>query len=180
LEEKRLELLRELVPSVARITLLGNSANPYSVLSFKRVIDLATSMGVQCDGINLNEVGGLENALGRLHIARPDGVLLPGVPALLPQRERITAFMAAERIPAVYPWPEFVEVGGLAVYATDFDDLFRQAAGYMDKILRGVAPAELPVQQAATFRMTINLRAANALGITVPQALLARADEVIE
>jgi putative ABC transport system substrate-binding protein len=167
LEAKRYELLRELVPGLTRIAMLGNSANPYSVMAVKQVTDLAKRAGI-------------ESGLERLREARPDGALLPGVPALLVYRERITAFMADNRIPAVYPWPEFVEAGGLAVYSTNFDDLFRQAAGYMDKILRGVSPAELPVQQAAVFQMVINLRAAKTLGLTVPQSLLARADEVIE
>jgi putative ABC transport system substrate-binding protein len=180
LEAKRYELLRELVPGLTRIAMLGNSANPYSVMAVKQVTDLAKRAGIYCEGININEVGGLESGLERLREARPDGALLPGVPALLVYRERITAFMADNRIPAVYPWPEFVEAGGLAVYSTNFDDLFRQAAGYMDKILRGVSPAELPVQQAAVFQMVINLRAAKTLGLTVPQSLLARADEVIE
>ena len=80
----------------------------------------------------------------------------------------------------VYPFREFAEAGGLLVYATNFDDLFRQAAGYVDKVLKGAAPGELPVQQAATFELVINLRAAKALGLTIPPVLLGRADEVIE
>ncbi len=101
-------------------------------------------------------------------------------PALFPYREAIVEFMAANRIPAVYPFREFAEAGGLLVYATNFDDLFRQAAAYMDKVLRGAAPGELPVQQAATFELVINMRTAKALELTVPPVLLARADEVIE
>jgi putative ABC transport system substrate-binding protein len=180
LEEKRLELLHELVPGMARVVVLGNAANPYSVLAIEHVKNLATFLGVSCEGINIDEAGGLESVLERLGRAHPDGVLVPGVPALLLYREPITAFMAANRIPAVYPWPEFAEAGGLAVYSTNFDDLFRQAADYMDRILKGALPGELPVQQATTFQRVINLRAAKALGLTIPPSVLALADEVIE
>jgi len=89
-------------------------------------------------------------------------------------------FMAANRLPAVYPFREFAEAGGLVAYAANFDVLFRQAAGYVDKILKGAAPGELPVQQATTFELLVNLAAAKALGLTIPRAILARADEVIE
>jgi putative ABC transport system substrate-binding protein len=101
-------------------------------------------------------------------------------PALFPYRKAITDFMAANRIPAVYPFREFAEAGGLLVYATNFDDLFRKAAEYVDKVLHGARPDELPVQQAATFELVINMRAATAIGLTIPPVLLARADEVIE
>jgi len=102
------------------------------------------------------------------------------VPALLLHCEPISAFMAANRIPAVYPWPDCAEAGGLAVYSTNFDDLFRRAADYMDRILRGTLPSDLPVQQATTFQLIINLKTAKGLGLTVPPSILARADEVIE
>jgi putative tryptophan/tyrosine transport system substrate-binding protein len=180
LEEKRLELLHELIPRMARVVMLGNVANPYSALAFKQVKRLATSLGVSCESLNVDEAGGLDSVFERLGRAHPDGVLVPGVPALLLYRERITGFMTANRIPAVYPWPEFAEVGGLAVYSTNFNDLFRQAAEYMDRILKGTPPGELPVQQATTFQLIINMRAAKALDLTVPLTLLARADEVIE
>ena len=180
LEEKRLELLCELVPGLVRVVMLGNAANPYSALAFKHVKSLATSLSMSCEGLNIDEAGGLDSVFEKLGGAHPDGVLVPGVPALLLYRDRITAFMAASRIPAVYPWPEFAEAGGLVVYSTNFGDLFRQAADYMDRILKGTPPGELPVQQATTFELVINMRAAKALGLTVPMTLLGRADEVIE
>jgi putative ABC transport system substrate-binding protein len=101
-------------------------------------------------------------------------VLIAAAPALFPYRKPIVEFMAANRIPAIYPFREFAEAGGLVVYATNFDDLFRQAAEYVDKVLKGTAPGELPVQQAATFELVINMRVAKA------PVLLARANEVIE
>jgi putative ABC transport system substrate-binding protein len=99
---------------------------------------------------------------------------------LLAQRRRIVEFMTANRLPAIYPYPEFTEAGGLISYSPDFDDLFRQAAVYVDKILRGTNPGDLPVQQASKFKLVINLKTAEALGLTIPVLILAQADEVIE
>jgi putative tryptophan/tyrosine transport system substrate-binding protein len=92
----------------------------------------------------------------------------------------MVAFMAANRLPAIYPYREPVEAGGLMAYGPNYDDLYRRAAGYVDKILKGASPGELPVQQAATFELLVNLAAAKVLGLTVPPLILARADEVIE
>jgi putative ABC transport system substrate-binding protein len=180
LEEKRLELLHELAPGIARVVMLGNAANQYSAKATRRVEGLAQVAGLDFAAVDIGAAGGLENALERLRNARPDGVLVPGVPVFLLYCEPITAFMAANRIPAVYPWPDFAEAGGLAVYSTNFDDLFRQAAGYMDRILKGTPPGDLPVQQATTFQLVINLKTAEALGLKVPPSILARATEVIE
>ena len=180
LEEKRFELLRELVPGLRQIAMIGNAGNPYSVMAVNRIRELANAAGVGFTEINMDQAGGLESGLDKLRAARPDGALAAAAPALYPLRKPITEFMAANRIPAVYPFREFAEVGGLMVYATNFDHLFRQAAEYVDKVLRGAAPGELPVQQAATFELVINTRAAKAIGITIPPVLLARADEVIE
>src|SRR5262249_55195721 len=105
LEEKRFELLRVLVPALRRIVLLSNAGNPYSTLALKRVIELATPADLTVEAINIDEAGGLESAFERLHRARPDGVLVPGVPALLIHHRQIVEFMAAHSIPAVYPWP---------------------------------------------------------------------------
>jgi ABC-type uncharacterized transport system substrate-binding protein len=112
--------------------------------------------------------------------AHPDGVLVTAAPALFPYRKAIVDFVAANWLPAVYPFREFAEAGGLVVYATNFDDLFRQAAAYVDKVLKGVSPGDLPVQQAATFELLVNMTAAKVLGLTIPPSILARADEVIE
>jgi putative ABC transport system substrate-binding protein len=180
LEEKRFELLRELVPGLRRLAMLGNGGNPYSVIAVKRIRELATAAGMAFDEINVDEAGGLESGLQKLRQIRPDGAMAAAAPALFPYRKPIAEFMAANRIPAVYPFREFAEAGGLVVYATNFDDLFRHAAEYMDKVLRGTPPGELPVQQAATFELVINMRAAKAIGLTIPPVLLARADEVIE
>jgi putative ABC transport system substrate-binding protein len=180
LEEKRFELLRELVPGLHRLAMLGNAGNPYSVIVLNRIREVATATGLEFEEVRLDEAGGLEAGLQRLRRAHPDGALVAAVPALFPYRQPITDFMAANRIPAVYPFREFAEAGGLIVYATNFDNLFRDAADYVDKVLRGTPVGELPVQQAATFELVINMRAAKAIELTIPPLLLARADEVLE
>ena len=180
LEEKRFELLRELVPGLRHLAMLGNAGNPYSLMAVKRIREVSTAAGLGFMEINLDQAGGLEGGLAKLREARPEAALVAAAPALFPYRKPIAEFMAANRIPAVYPFREFAEAGGLLVYATNFDDLFRHAAEYVDKVLRSALPGELPVQQAATFELVINMRAAKAIGLTIPPLLLARADEVIE
>ena len=180
LEAKRLELLREFVPGMARIAFLGNTANPYVVNALQQLQAMAERGGLKSDAVMLEMPGALESGVARLTRARPDAVLVLAAPALFPYRQTIVDFMARHRLPAIYAFREFAEVGGLIAYSTNFDDLFRQAADYVDKILRGATPGELPVQQAATFELVINQKTAGALGLAIPQMLLARANEVIE
>jgi putative tryptophan/tyrosine transport system substrate-binding protein len=180
LEEKRFELLRELVPGLRRLAMLGNTGNPYSVMALKRIREVTLAAGLQFEEVTFDKAGGLEPGLQLLRQVQPDGALVAAVSALFPYRQPITDFMAANRIPAVYPFREFAEAGGLIVYATNFDDLFRQAADYVDKVLRGTSAGELPIQQAATFEIVINMRTAKAMELTIPPLLLTRADEVIE
>jgi putative ABC transport system substrate-binding protein len=180
LEAKRLELLREFVPRMTRIALLGNADNPYSAAALKQIRALAEQGGLKTDAIALEVPFDLQGGLVSLTRERPDGVLVIAAPALFPYRKEIVEFMALHRLPAIYPFREFAEAGGLIAYATNFDDLFRQAADYVDKILSGTPPGDLPVQQATKFELVINLRTASALGLSVPPVLLSRADEVIE
>jgi putative ABC transport system substrate-binding protein len=180
LEAKRLEFLRELVPRMARIALLGNADNAYVVAALKLVQGLAEQGGLKADPITLQVPLDLQAGLAPLIRTRPDAVLVISAPALFPYREEIVGFMAANRLPAIYPFREFAEVGGLVAYATNYDELFRQAADYVDKILNGTPPGDLPVQQASKFELVINLRTASALGLSIPPVLLSRADEVIE
>jgi ABC-type uncharacterized transport system substrate-binding protein len=180
LEAKRLELLREFVPGTKDLALLGNADNPYSAAALKHLQGIAEQHGLKAEGITLEVPFDLQAGLAALTRARPDGVLVIAAPALFPYREEIAEFMALHRLPAVYPFREFAEAGGLIAYATNFDERFRQAADYVDKVLNGTPPGDLPVQQAAKFELVINLRTANALGLSVPPVLLSRADEVIE
>ena len=180
-EEKRFELLRELVPGMTRIVMLGNIGNLYADLAIKRLEPLVEAAGLKFEGVKIDAQSGLEGGLDAVRRARPDGVLV-AVPAFYTPRvyRPMVAFMAANRLPAIYSNREIVEAGGLIAYSTNFDDLLRQAAGYVDKILKGASPGELPVQQAATFELLVNLTTAKALGLTIPPMIIARADEIIE
>jgi ABC-type uncharacterized transport system substrate-binding protein len=182
LEEKRFELLRDLVPGMTRIVMLGNTGNLYADLAMKRVQTLVEALGLKFEGVKIEAVNSLESGLNAVRRANPDGVLVAAVPAFYyPDIYRtMVAFMAANRLPAIYNTREFVEAGGLISYSTNFDDQFRQVAGYVDKILKGTSPGELPVQQAATFELLVNVTTAKALGLTIPPLILARANEVIE
>jgi putative ABC transport system substrate-binding protein len=182
LEEKRFELLRELVPGMTRVVMLGNVGNLYADLAMKRVEPLVEAAGLKFEGIKIDAVNGLENGLEAVRRVNPDGVLVAAIPAFYSPRiyRPMVAFMAANRLPAIYNTREFVDAGGLMSYAPNFDDLLQQAAGYVDRILKGASPGELPVQQAATFELLVNMTTAKALGLSLPPLILARATEVIE
>jgi putative ABC transport system substrate-binding protein len=180
LEGKRLELMRELLPGLARVMMLGNRPNTYIDLAMESVESLATTAGLKFDGVKVDSVNGLGPGLDVIRKAHPDAVLVAAATAFFPYRKTIAEFMADNRLPAIYGFPEFAKAGGLIAYSTNFDDLFRQAADYVDRILRGASPGELPVQQATVFKLLINLTAVKPLGLTIPPAILARADEIIE
>jgi putative tryptophan/tyrosine transport system substrate-binding protein len=182
LEDKRFELPRDLVPNTTRVVMLGNIGNLYADLAMKRVRTLVEAAGMKFEGVKINPTNDLEGGFNAVRRARPDGVLVVAVAAFnAPGINRpMAAFMAANRLPAIYAYREHVEAGGLMAYGTNYDDLFRQAAGYVDRILRGQSPGELPVQQAATFELVLNLATARTLDLTIPPMIVARADEVIE
>lgn len=180
LESKRLELVREIVPKALRIAALGNRGNPYSTAAMAAIHRVAAAAKIELLPIEGSAGGGLDDALSKLRGSAADAVLMLSITAFFPYRQKIVEFMAVNRLPAIYPFPEFVKAGGLICYATDFDALFRQAADYVDKILRGASPSDMPVQQAERFTLIVNSVTARALGLKVPQSILARADEVIE
>jgi putative ABC transport system substrate-binding protein len=179
LEAKRLELLREIVPSAKRIVVLGNRGNPYSAAAMASV-RVAAAGSLELLPIEAAAGNGLDDALIKMRASNPDAALILSIPAFIPDSRKIAEFMATNQLPAIYPYPEFIEAGGLMCYATNFDDLFRRAADYVDKILRGASAGELPVQQATAFLLIVNLRVARALSLTIPGLILAGADEVIE
>lgn len=177
---KHVGLLKDLIPGIRRVAVLSNSANPAAAIGIRYAETAAKATGLTLDHVAIRDASDLETALpalGRLH---PDAALVIADSQLLVQRQRIVEFMMASRLPAIYAYPEFAEAGGLISYSPDFDDLFRQAAAYVDKILRGANPGDLPVQQASKFKLVVNLKTAEALGLTVPPMILAQADEVIE
>jgi putative tryptophan/tyrosine transport system substrate-binding protein len=180
LEGKRLELLRDLLPQLSRVAMLANAANPLVDASMQNLRTTAEQLRINFDIFGVRSSGEIEAALQRLNNARPDGVLIASDLLLLTRRSEIAEFLATNRLPAVYPFREYAGVGGLMIHGANLGSLFERAAGYVDRILKGAKPADLPVQLATEFELIINLKTAAAMGLTVPPTLLARADEVIE
>jgi putative ABC transport system substrate-binding protein len=180
LEVKRLELLKELLPQLARVGILGNAANPFLDVVLKNLRPTAEQLRVGLELVEIHNSDQIEAALVRLDRAHPDAVLVPADNLMLTKRSEIAAALARSKLPAIYAIREFAAAGGLIVHGANLGVLFERAAGYVDRILKGARPADLPVQLATEFELIINLKAAAAIGVTIPPTLLARADEVIE
>ena len=180
LEEKRLELLKEVIPRLSRVAVLANTANPLNLINLDTARRVAQRLGVTIEVVDVKSDKDVESALVQIKGLRPDAVLLASDNVLLGERKQIVEAMAANSIPAIYPFREYADVGGLLIYGANLSVLFERAADYLDKLLKGAKPGDLPVQQATAFELIINLKAALGLGLTVPPSVLARADEVIE
>jgi putative tryptophan/tyrosine transport system substrate-binding protein len=177
---KQIGLLKDLIPGIRRVAVLFNATQPGAIVGVRHAETAAKAAGLTLDNIQIGNASDLETALPALSGLHPDAALVIAGTLLLAERQRIVEFMNASRLPAIYAYQEFAEAGGLISYSTDFDDLFRQAAVYVDKVLKGANPGDLPVQQASKFKLVVNLKTADALGLTVPALILAQADEVIE
>jgi putative tryptophan/tyrosine transport system substrate-binding protein len=176
---KRIELLKELVPSLSRVALLHNMGNPVAPPEWEETKTAARSLGVQAELLDVRSQDDLSRAF-ELAVRQHVDALLIGIDGLTQMHQQSIVDLAARhKLPAVYPDREFVEAGGLIAYAVNYPDLYFRAAGLIDKIFKGAKPAELPVEQPTKFEVVINLKTAKALGITIPQSLLLRADEVI-
>jgi putative ABC transport system substrate-binding protein len=181
LEGKRLELLKEAVPRLSRVALLWNPANPALTVIFQETQIAAQALRLTLQPVvEVRRVTDFENAFSTIAGARPQALVVLVDRLLLAHRRRIVDFAANSRLPAMYGYRDYVDAGGLMSYAPSNIDLFRGAAIYVDKILKGANPANLPVQQPAKFELVINLKAAKALGLTIPPSLRLRADEVIQ
>ena len=180
LEGKRLELLKDLLPQLSRVAMLANAANPLAHASMQNLRTTAEQLRINFDIFEVHSIAEIEVALQQLNNARPDGVLIASDLLLLTRRSEIAEFLAKNKLPAVYPFREYAEVGGLMIHGANLGSLFERAAGYVDRILKGAKPGDLPVQLATEFELIINLKSAAAIGLTVPPTLIARADEVIE
>jgi putative ABC transport system substrate-binding protein len=176
---KRLELLREVVPALRRLAIMANMGNPASVLEMGEVQAAAGTLGLTVVTVEIRGIEDIAPAFETLK-ARADALYVPSDPLVGTHRIRIITLALAARVPAIYGSREYVEVGGLISYGPNFPDLFRRGADYVDKILRGAKPGEIPVEQPTNFEFAINLTTAKALGLEIPPTLLARADEVIE
>jgi len=178
---KWLEILRELMPSVKKVGFMFNPATaPYSGLYFRSIQEGGRTFGIEPYLIPVDDESGVERSLSSLGLQPDSGLIVLLDAFTLHNRNMIIHQVAQYRISAVYTVRQFPESGGLVSYGVEFADLFRQAAIYADRILKGAKPGELPVQQPTRFELVINLKTAKALGLTVPPMLLARADEVIE
>ena len=180
LDGKRLELLKDLLPHLSRVGILANSANPVLEASLRKLHPAAETLRVAVEVFDMQAGGGLEAALLQLAQTHPDAVLVAPDLLLLTRRSDIAAALAKSKLPAVYPFREYSDVDGLMIHGANLGVLFERAAGYVDRILKGAKPADLPVQLATEFELIINLKTAAAIGLTVPPTLIARADEVIE
>jgi len=180
LSGKWLELLKEIAPSLTRAIVLWDPAITSGIGQFAIIQAAATSAGVDLKPVNLSDAGEVERAI-TVFAGVPNGGLIVTASALSTvRRDLIIALAARHKLPAVYYERHFVVAGGLMSYGANFVDQYRQAAGYVDRILKGEKPADLPVQAPTKYELVINLKAAKALGLTVPPSLLSRADEIIE
>ena len=180
LSGKRLQLLKEVVPHAMRVAVIWNDSNPAAAGNLAETRTAARSMGVDLQSVEVRNASDLDLALEAVAAARPSAFLALTNGMFLANRTRIVEFTARSRLPAIFPDREFVQAGGLMAYGPSLTANFRRAAGYVDKILKGAKPADLPVEQPTQFELVINLKTARALGITIPPSLLLRADEVIQ
>jgi len=181
LSGKWLELLKEIAPNLTRIAILRDPALAAGIGQFAAIQAVApSSLGVELSPIDVRDGGEIERDVATFARESNGGLIVTGSSSAAVHRELIVMLAARHRLPAVYPFRYFVTSGGLISYGPDPIDVFRRAAGYVDRILKGEKAADLPVQAPTTYELAINLKTAKALGLTLPPSLLARADEVIE
>lgn len=180
LNAKRLELLKELAPTVNRVAVLTNPASPYSEPFMKESADASRAYNLQLQLVEVDDPARFDPAFGAMARDRAGALMVLTDVMFITQRRRIVELAALHRLPAIYGEREFIEAGGLMFYGAGLADMYRHAATHVDKILKGAKPADLPVEQPTKFEMVINLKTAKALGLTIPRALLLRADRTIE
>jgi putative ABC transport system substrate-binding protein len=179
LEGKRLEIFKQAVPKLSQVVTLLNPANPFTTISWRAMQPAAEVLSLTLQPVEARGPNELDRALAAIKEARPDGLIIVPDRFLLTYRAAIVQFMAEHRLPGMFPFREFAQEGGLLAYGPDYTDMYRRAAIYVDKILKGAKPADLPMEQPTTFELMINLKTAQALGLTIPPTLLFQADEVI-
>jgi putative ABC transport system substrate-binding protein len=176
---KQLELLKEIVPRLSRVAVLGHSTEPGNAQALREVEVASGAFGVQLQHLDVRDPKDIETAFQAATKGRADAILMLNSPVLNPHRTQVVNLAVKSRLPVIYGQSEFVEAGGLMTYSASFTDLFRRAAVYVDKILKGAKPADLPVEQPIKFELIINLKAAKQIGLTIPPNVLVRADKVI-
>jgi putative ABC transport system substrate-binding protein len=177
---KWVELLKEAVPDLSYVAVLANSANPANAASLRDIEAAARPLKVKLNVLDVRSTTHLDRALVTISTSGAQALIVTNDPFFTPNRTKLVQFAASNRLPAVYFFKVFADSGGLMVYGASLEDSYRAAATYVDKIFKGAKPADLPVEQPTRFELVINLKAAKALGLTIPQTLLLRADRIIE
>jgi ABC-type uncharacterized transport system substrate-binding protein len=180
LEGKRLELLREIAPGLSHVAILWNPTSPFSIVAEKEARAAAQVLHLKSTSVGVRATQEFDQAFETIVRERPGSLLVLADRLFLHNRERVVDFATRRRLPSVYPYRELVEAGGLMSFGPSYADMHHRAATYVDKILKGAKPADLPVEQPAKFELIINAKTAKALGLTIPQSILLRADEVIQ
>jgi putative tryptophan/tyrosine transport system substrate-binding protein len=177
---KWLALLKEIAPGVTRALVLRDPTTAAGIGQFAAIQSVAPSLGIELSPIDVRNVSALERAVAEFARTPNGGAIVPASPPVQIRREQVAALFAKHRLPAVYPFRYFVDAGGLISCGPSLEEAFRPAAGYVDRILKGEKPADLPVQTPDKYELVINLKTAKALGLALPSSVLARADKVIE
>jgi len=176
---KRLDLFKEAVPKIANVAVLYEPANPGSVLQMKEALPVARRLGLTIRPWEVRDADGFEKEFAALSKERPDGLYVTGGPLMTANQKRIAGLALKSRLPSMHGSREYVEAGGLISYGADRVDIYRRVAYFVDRILKGAKPADLPVEQPTKFELMFNLKTAKQIGLTIPQKVLARADKVI-
>jgi len=179
LSTKRLELVKEIVPNVSRVAVLWNPDYPDAVISMRETKAAAPLLGIKLQFVEMREPNDLEQAFSAMKRDRADALVTINSPNIISQSKRVVDFAAKSRLPAMYSFREYVDDGGLMFYGASLTEMYRRAAIYVDKILKGAKPANLPIEQPTKFEFIINLKAAKQIGLTIPPKVLASADKVI-
>jgi ABC-type uncharacterized transport system substrate-binding protein len=180
LSAKRLELLKEAVPTASRIAVLWNAEDQAMTLRYREIDRAAHVLGVSVKPLGVREPDDFDHAFAAMDRERPDALFMVTDSLTNLNRKRVLDFAEMRRIPAMYEYASLVRDGGLISYGPSFDDMFQRAAIYVDRIVKGAKPSELPVEQPTRYYLVVNLKTAKALGLKIPQPLLLRADEVIQ
>ncbi len=180
INRKILQLLKEAVPSISRVTVLIDSSNPGQTLPYQQMASAAEVLGVRLQRADVVRSADLDKAFAAVLRQRAQALIVYGLPLIHVEFQRITEFAIKNRLPTATWHPPYVRAGGMMFYGTNVLEQFRRAGVYIDKILKGTKPADLPIEKPTTFELVINLKTAKALGLTIPQSLLQRADQVIE
>jgi len=177
---KQLELLKEIVPKLSRMAVIGNSTIPGDAQALRETVLAAGAYEIYLRYLDVMDTKDLEATFRVAAKGRADGLLVLGNPYLNAQRKQVVDLAVKHRLPATYTRPEYIDAGGLMYYGTNYPDLFRRAAYYVDKILKGAKPGDLPIEQPKKFELIVNLKAAKQIGLTISPNVLARADRVLK